>query len=345
MSRLMGFVAALLAAPLGTAGAEGPYAFDEAPWSGAAVYSETDGSFSHCMMAAQFDRQMSMVVAMDRAGGVSLGIRNPRWSLALLEQQPMAFVLGGAQAHEEMATAVDSTLLLVRFPDGETILDEMARAPTVSVAQESQQFQFVIVNGEAATEALRTCMLASVEGAGVVAESAAPAAGSAPSDDDRERTILVDPLALDQTVARNFLEAAGLTDFTLMTPDETADFLSDSRAAWTDGVIYGALFTIAPRERRLDRAADELMDVLAEGCEGTFTASEIVEPGDNGSIVRRAAVCDEDELGILFRATAIDGESGTLIILHAGLRDAADRLSATDDMMIAAIREGQIAVE
>lgn len=346
MTRSLALAAALLAASAGGAFAQDALEFTAEPWSGSAVYSQADGSFSHCLMAAQFDRQMSLVVAVDRAGGASLGIRNPRWSLALLEQQEMAFTLGSAQRHEAIATAVDATLLLVRFAQGDVILEELARAPIVSVAQENQSYQFVIVNGEAATEALQACVTAaggSAETVAAAGDDDAADAGSA--DEDRERTILVDPLALDQTVARNFLQAAGLTDFTLMTPAETADFLSDARAAWTDGIIYGALFTIAPRQSRLDRAADDLLAVLTEGCEGEFTSSEIVEPDDGVAMARRAAVCDEDELGIMFRATAVDGESGTLIIVHAGLSDAADRLSTADDMMIAAIRRGQVEVE
>jgi hypothetical protein len=169
--------------------------------------------------------------------------------------------------------------------------------------------------------------------------------GVEPEQDGSTRTILVDPITLDQTVARNLLQAAGLTDFTLMTPTELSDFLGEARAAWTDGAIYGALYTIAPRQNRLQAAADKVIGVLTKGCSGEFTSSPIVEADDDGTIVRRSAACEESPLGMLFRASVINGESGTLIILHAALREAADRLASSDDMLIAAIRHGQIAVE
>lgn len=326
---------------------EEPFEFTNEPWSGSAVYSQTDGSFSHCLMAAQFDRQMSLVVALDRAGGVSLGVRNPRWALTLLETQPMAFSLGSSQPHEAMATAVDSTLLLVRFEDGEAILAELAQAPTVSVAQETQGFQFVMVNLAAALEALKDCNVAARIGVDVV-DGAGPTAAAGPATvpvEDRDRTILVDPVTLDQTVARNFLQAAGLTEFTLMTPSELSDFLGDARAAWTDGAIYGALYTIAPRQNRLQTAADQVIRVLTNGCSGVFTSAPIVGPDDDGAIVRRSAVCDENPLGMLFRASVINGQSGTLIILHAALREDAERLAIADDLLIGAIRDGSVAVE
>ncbi|MGF1625468.1 MAG: hypothetical protein ACFCVH_11335 [Alphaproteobacteria bacterium] len=336
---------ALVLAWGGVSAADQPFEFTNEPWTGSAVYSQTDGSFSHCLMAAQFDRQMSLVVALDRAGGVSLGVRNPRWALTLLETQPMAFSLGGSQPHEAMATAVDSTLLLVRFEDGESILAELALAPTVSVAQETQGFQFVMVNFAAALEALKDCNAAARIDVDVAADPLAAADPAAASVEDRDRTILVDPVTLDQTVARNFLQAAGLTEFTLMTPNELSDFLGDARAAWTDGAIYGALYTIAPRQNRLQTAADQVIRVLTNGCSGVFTSAPIVGPDDDGAIVRRSAVCDENPLGMLFRTSVINGQSGTLIILHAALREDAERLAIADDLLIGAIRDGSVAVE
>lgn len=328
---------------------EPPVEFTAEPWSGSAVYSQPDGNFSHCLMAAQFDRQMSLVVALDRAGGVSLGIRNPRWSLTLLETQPMGFTFGSGAPIEATATAVDPTLLLVRFEDGAAILADLAQAPTVSVTQEIQSFQFVMVNTAAAVEALKDC---DVEGRLDIPIAAPPAAvasatgeAEAAGADEDARTILVDPIALDQTVARNFLQAAGLTDFALMTPSELDSFLGDARAAWTDGEVTGALYTVAPRQPRLQQASDRLLRVLADGCEGTFTSSPIVEAEDDGTILRRSAICDENPVAMLFRTSVINGESGTLIILHAALREAADRLAGADDMLIDAIRQGQIAVE
>jgi hypothetical protein len=344
----MGAILGAVLAAAGAAAAEEPFEFTAEPWSGSAVYSQADGSFSHCLMAAQFDRQMSLVVAMDRAGGVSLGVRNPRWSLTLLETQPMAFTLGGSQRREAIATAVDATLLLVRFAEGDAILAELSQAPSVSVAQETQSFQFVMVNGPAAVQALKDCNITARIGVDVAAADppAEPEqAVETPADDGGDRTILVDPITLDQTVARNFLQAAGLTEFTLMTPSELTDFLGDARAAWTDGVVYGALYTVAPRQTRLQRAADQLMAVLTAGCEGTFTSSRIVVPDDDGTILRTSAVCDENPLAMLFRTSVINGESGTLIVLHAALRDEAERLATTDDKLIAAIRQGQVAVE
>jgi hypothetical protein len=337
--------AALLGGVAPMAAAQEPHEFTVEPWSGSAVYSQVDGSFSHCLMAAQFDRQMSLVVAIDRAGGVSLGIRNPRWSLTLLETQPMSFTFGDGQRIDATATAVDATLLLVRFEDGDGILADFAAAPTISVSQEIQSYQFVMVNAAAAVRALKDCDVAARIGVEVAAdaETAVPEEDALPEDE--ERTILVDPVALDQTVARNFLQAAGLTEFTLMTPGELNDFLGDARAAWTDGLVYGALYTVAPRQRRLQAAADRLIAVLTAGCEGVFTSSPIVVADDDGSIIRRSAVCDENPLAMLFRATVINGESGTLIILHAALRQDADRLAAADDKLIAAIRRDVRAVE
>ncbi|MEZ5669129.1 MAG: hypothetical protein R3F55_17135 [Alphaproteobacteria bacterium] len=326
------------------------FAFSVDPWAGSAFYAAESQSFSHCMMAAQFDRQMSLVVALDGGGGVSLGVRNPRWALSLAEQQPMGFRLGGNSSYDETATAVDSTLLLVRFADGDAILAELAQAPAISVTQGSQNFQFVIVNGPAAIAALKDCTVAarigvSVEPVAVADEEPAAGAIADPDADPRDRTILVDPITLDQTVARSFLGAAGLDDFALLTPEELDDFLGDARAAWTDGAVYGALYTIAPRERRLDRAIERILAVFTEGCGGEYTTSPLVEPGAGDDIQRRAASCDEDQLGMLFRVSALNGESGTLVIIHAALREEAAELADVDDRLIAAIRRGQIAVQ
>lgn len=339
--------AALLSAQPLSAWAQERFAFDVEPWHGSAVYSDSEDGYSHCLMAAQFDRQMSLVVALDRAGGVSLGVRNPRWALTLLEEQPLAFTLGGAQFREATAVAIDSTLLLVRFDDGDVVLDELVQAPTVTIAQENQNFQFVMVQGPAAVEALRDCNVAALIGVDIAltpdqAEAEGGADGPAV---DGEHTILVDPVTLDQTAARNFLQAAGLNDFVLLTPAEMTDFLADARAAWTDGDIFGALYTVSPRSRRLSRAADQLMTVLSDGCEGDFTSSPTIDPIQDDAIERRSAACIEDDLGMLFRTTAINGESGTLIILQAALNDQSARLAAADDRLIAAIREGLVGIE
>jgi hypothetical protein len=96
--------------------------------------------------------------------------------------------------------------------------------------------------------------------------------------------------------------------------------------------------------RSLDRAVQQTLDVIEAGCEGIFTWSAIVEAVDD-DLERRAAVCDETDFAMLFRLAVINGESGTLVILHAGLRAEAAQLASADDRLIAAIREGQIDVE
>ena len=343
----------LLAAVVGSAGAQNRFEFSVEPWVGSAYFGQESNAFSHCMMAAQFDRQMSLVVALDRAGGVSLGVRNPRWTLAVLEEQTMGFALGGNRVYEQTATAVDSSLLLAHFSQGDAILSELAHASTVSVDQGEQSFQFVIVNGPEAIDALKDCSIAARIGVDVLPAATQPvdlgsspdANGNGTAGSPDQRTVLVDPIALDQTVARSFLAAAGLDDFVLMTPDELDAFLSEARAAWTDGTVFGALYTIAPRVRRLDRAIDRVLQVYTDGCVGAYVVSPLPETDTGATIQRRAASCDEDEVGMLFRVTAINGETGTLVIVHAGLREEAARLSDIDDRLIEAIRRGQIAVE
>ncbi len=309
-------------------------------WSGQAFFSSEDATFSHCLMVAEFDREITLIFALDRSGALSFGVRNPRWDLPVQSSPDLTMTLDHGWTGTPAIEALEPNLILGPIGLAEDVLAPFARASFVSIDVGVQRFDFALIGAEAAFRALAACADEAGAPVAVAGQPVSIDISAADSISEQVDLVAVDPNILATTMAQSLLQSAGLGHFELMPREGSDIFLANARAVWTDGAIYGALFTVAERARGADAAIAEVIESISAGCQGVFEEYdiELADPLPFG-MARRGARCREGDVIIAMRAVAIVQASGTMVIVHAGLREDLSVLADSDDRIAEALAE------
>ena len=309
-------------APVAASAQERPpeFSIDIRGWVGGAFAVEETGQFTHCGIFRDFDNGISMVLATNPDFQTNLGLRNPDWSLEPGEDVVVQLTVDNDFQQQFAARYTGDVEMVVPTGRNEELIDRIRRGNVMTAITPIGEFQFPLTGTFDAVGALFDC----VETANALLERA-------PTVEQ----------GMTPEVLASILDASGLEDFQIASPEAVEPNAMRLSLLWTTGDIAGGLHQTRRGDTvEMEAFADAYVDIFREACLGDFAADE----GETDVLADRYALktvmltCATEEstsqAGLFF---ALD-DFYYSVFIHEGGTDNADQIVAATDGVAAHIR-------
>lgn len=233
-------------------------------WSGAG-YTFDDGTFSHCVVSAQYVHGNSLFFSVNVDATINVGVATPQETFAVGQQFPVVLYVDRRQPFYGTATATDPSFAKLTIQEFDRALDSFRHGRTLTIQSQFGDIPFDLTGTSRALAEVFQCALRN-QGyrAAPVAAAAAP-------------TSQVDPAILLQVATGN-ISALGVTDFTFLTEEEFRSTFPEATAGmqhvfWRSpslGLLSGVM--VIDKGAATDLKAGDAADLstLANLCGGDF---------------------------------------------------------------------------
>lgn len=230
-------------------------------WFGAA-YTFDDGTFSHCVVSAEYNHGNTLYFSVNIDATVSVGVASPNEVFTPDQEFPVALYVDRRAPFYGTATAIDSSFAILSIADFERALDSFRRGQTLVIQSPFGEVLFDLTGTSRALAMVFECAVQNQH-------YRAPAPAIA--------TNQVDPALLMQVATGN-ITTLGVTDFAFLTEAEVLELFPNANASgqrifWSSpslGLLSGVI--VGDRADGLDLKAGDGQDLamLASLCGGDF---------------------------------------------------------------------------
>lgn len=250
-------------------------------WSGAA-YTFEDGTFSHCVVSADYVHGNTLLFSVNADATVNVGVVSPTETFVPDQEFPVALYVDRRAPFYGNAVALDTTFAVLTIDDLDRALDSFRAGQTLVVQSQFGEVPFDLTGTSRALAMVFDCAVENLN-------YRAPTATAA---DDR-----VDPAVLMQVATGN-ITALGVTDFAFLSEAEMAELFPNSdpssqKLFWRSpalGLLSGVV--VAERGGAMDLKVGDASDLanLASLCGGDFVTGvrQVPEAGVDMREIRAA---------------------------------------------------------
>lgn len=230
-------------------------------WSGAG-YTFDDGTFSHCVVSAEYVHGNTLLFSVNIDATVNVGVISPTETFTPQQTFPVALFVDRRQPFFGNATAIDSTFAILTIEDFDRALDSFRQGQTLIVQSQFGEVPFDLTGTSRALAAAFDCAVRNQ---------------SYRAPDNSTAANTVDPAILMQVATGN-ITALGVSDFAFLTETEILELFPDAQpdaqhVFWQSpslGLLSGVI--VAEKGDVADLKAGDAQDLamLATMCGGDF---------------------------------------------------------------------------
>lgn len=340
----------ILAISLGTSSAAlSADQFNVGNWFGQAIYDDSNGKFSFCIMKADYVNGDTLGFGFSADGSFFISVANPTWRLVEGRTTQISIHIDRHRPIYAVAENVSSTVAAARFTEYGELYGRLRRGYVMTIRAAGAELYYELTGTYRALDRLVRCTLyetgvASNTGMGPSNPFAAQPANN--SSTGNEGIALIDEADL-LVMASNILSDAGISGYRFLSRQERQNFQLDFPVVWQGpGALMGVLTGIQvtdpvdmPLEGVLGALAANTISEDAAGCSGDFASGSRSEVSDYALPSRRVfAACRDanpDETYLVEYVFFVVGENEIYRIATLTFGDAArssDQKSVSDNL-------------
>ena len=230
------------------------FSIDVRGWAGGAFAVEETGQFTHCGIFRDFENGVSMVLATNPDFQTNMGLRNPDWSLEPGEDVVVQIAVDNNFQQQFAARYTGDVEMVIPTGRNEELIEQIRRGNVLTAITPIGELQFPLTGTFDAVAALFDC----VETANALLERAPTV----------EQGMTAEVLA-------SILEASGLEEFEIASPDAVEPNAMRLSLLWSTGDIAGGLHQTRRGDTvEMEEFAEAYLDIFREACLGEFTEDE-----------------------------------------------------------------------
>ena len=247
------------------------YSSNVGSWMIGAYTNDQTGQFSHCAISAIYNSGIAVVFAVDQHYNWSMALTNANWNVVpgqtyevqiLIDQIPMTISKG---------TAISRTIVSVPLPDSTYLFSKMRTGRMLTLNSTGGLFNFRLDGSSVALAATIEC----VATARTIAQNPGkqinpqPTATTSPASGETRAEAIA-------TLA-NTLSAAGVQNYSILSPQETKQKYPDKDVVWIAPGIAGWLNVVAQddRSKTIEDIASLIIAFRSTECRGKFASTRL----------------------------------------------------------------------
>ncbi len=284
-------------------------------WLLGAYSNDQTGQFSHCAMSASYNSGITMLFAVNRTFGWSLGFADPAWKLSIGSTYTLKLSIDGGAPIRAEAHALTDQVVEVPLLDNSALFELFRHGYELRVVAADQTFTFNLTGTAQGLSVLLNCTQQHLVSA-QPSLNRDPFASASPPTHDLDRAWLK---AEATTLIANVLSKATITGFHILTPGEVPSAWAHTDVVWAAPGVLGALTILTPEAH--PTAASIRSGYLssdAGACKGKFASGISSDaPTMQQTSVRLFTACEEGAKGWTVFYTAMPRPSGGYYLFDA----------------------------
>lgn len=231
-------------------------------WNGACYTSDETGSFSHCVVSAEYVSGDTLLLSVNGNATVTVGVVSPGLGLKEGQEIPVALYVDRRRPFYGRAIALDTDFATLVLPDFDEAMTALQKGRMLVIESAVGRGQYDLTGTYRALNATLEQALRFLEYQAnpTIAEN---------SGGNVDKTLLFQ-------VATGMIADLGITDFAYMTPEETSALFKADAVAWTSesfGLLGGVVAVSADGISDLKDTDAQDFAFLSAGCEGEIATT------------------------------------------------------------------------